>query len=202
MRIIVFAKAPIPGKVKTRLAAALGDAGAAALHRRLVERTLAAAVAARIGPVELCCSPDAGHGFFADCAAAHGVTLTEQGEGDLGARMARAFDRAAPAVLVGTDCPALAPGDFAAAAAALRDADAVFAPAEDGGYVLVALAAAAPGVFAGIDWGRSDVMRSTRARIASLGLRLRELPMLWDVDRPADLDRLAAVDAALLEGLR
>jgi hypothetical protein len=202
MKVVVFAKAPIPGHVKTRLAPALGAAGAAELHRRLVRRTLRTALAAGVGPVEICCAPDARHGFFADCAAEHGAALTAQGQGDLGARMSRAFDRAAPAVLVGCDCPVLTAEDIAAAARALDRADVVLAPAEDGGYVLIALRAPAPGVFAGIQWGTSDVLLRTRERIAALGLSVEELPPRWDVDRPADLDRVAALDAALLAGLR
>lgn len=202
MKVIVFAKAPIPGRVKTRLAPALGKAGAAELHRRLVHRTLCTAIAAGVGPVELACAPDARHGFFADCAGAYGVELTAQGGGDLGERMSRAFDRAAPAVLVGCDCPALEPADIVAAARVLERVDAALVPAEDGGYVLIALRAPSPGVFAGIEWGASDVLLRTRARMAALGLRAAELAPRWDVDRPADLERTAAFDAALLAGLR
>ncbi len=102
--VIVFAKAPIAGQVKTRLIPALGGAGAAALHRVLVSRAVATALAAKLGPVELCCAPDASHSFFA-CME---VPLTAQGEGDLGARMHRALARSAPALLIGSDCPALA----------------------------------------------------------------------------------------------
>jgi glycosyltransferase A (GT-A) superfamily protein (DUF2064 family) len=116
--------------------------------------------------------------------------------------MARAFDRAAPAVLIGSDCPALESADIAAAARALDRADVALVPAEDGGYVLIALRAPAPGVFADIAWGASDVLLRTRARIAALGMSSTELASLWDVDRPADLERVAALDVALLEGLR
>jgi rSAM/selenodomain-associated transferase 1 len=202
MKLVVFAKAPIPGQVKTRLATALGAAGAAELHRRLVRHTLRKALAADIGPVELCCAPHTGHGFFADCAAEFGVTLTEQGEGDLGVRMSRVFERDAPALLIGCDAPALGAAQIVAAAAALDRADVVITPAEDGGYMLIGLRAAAPEVFAGIAWSTSDVARRTRERIAALGLALHEGPLCWDVDRPADLARLAELDPALLENLR
>ena len=202
MKVIVFAKAPVAGRVKTRLAGALGDGGAAELHRRLVRRTLRTAIAACVGPVELCCAPDTRHGFFADCAAGFGVALTAQGDGDLGVRMARAFERETPALLVGSDCPAREPADLAAAAKALARADAVVTPADDGGYVLIGLRVPAAGLFEGVPWGRSDVLVRTRARAAALELVLAELPASWDVDRPADLDRLAALDPALLDGLR
>lgn len=202
MRVLVFAKVPVPGRVKTRLAAVLGAAGAAELHRRLVRRALRTALDAGVGPVELWGAPDARHGFFADCAAEYGVALASQGDGDLGARMAQAFDRAAPAVLVGTDAPAVGADDIRAAAQALGRHDVVVTPAEDGGYALIGLRAPRPALFADIEWGASDVMRRTRARIAAERCTCLELPTRWDVDRPADLDRLDALAPALLEGLR
>ena len=200
----MFAKAPVPGTVKTRLARTLGPKGAAELHRRLVRRTLATAAAARVGPVVLACAPDARHGFFADCAAEFGATLEDQGDGDLGERMSRAFERHAPALLVGTDCPALAPEDLREGAAALGSHDLVLGPAEDGGYVLIGLRTGAPGVFEGVAWGTSNVLNRTLANAAELGLRVQELGLYWDVDRPADLQRIAASladGAALLKDL-
>lgn len=206
--LIVFAKAPEPGAVKTRLIPALGAAGAARLHERLVERTLATAAAAGVGSVELCGDP-ASDAFLAACAAAHGATLTGQGAGDLGARMHRAFERVlrrAPAALaVGCDCPALTPEHLRAASAALvAGHDAVLAPAEDGGYVLIGLARVHPSLFERIAWGGADVVAHTRARLGELGWGWLELGTLWDVDRPADLGRLVAEIAEggrLLEGL-
>jgi hypothetical protein len=202
MRVVVFARAPIAGQVKTRLAPALGAAGAAELHRRLVRRTLRTAAAAGVGPLELCCTPDAGHGFFLDCAAEFGAALATQGEGDLGTRMARALARAAPALLVGTDCPALQADELVQAAAALGRHDVVLIPAEDGGYVLIGLGASRPALFENIEWGASDVLARTRKRIAAERCTALELAASWDVDRPADLERLATLDPALLEGLR
>ena len=206
--ILVFAKAPVAGAVKTRLIPALGAAGAAALHERLTAQALATAAAAAIGPVELCCAPDASHPVLAALARAHGATLAEQGPGDLGDRMHGAFERAlarAPAaIVIGCDCPALAPRHFREAAAALAGgADAVLAPAEDGGYVLIGLARVAPSLFAGIGWGGPDVLEHTRERLRALGRRWRELETLWDVDRPADLARLRRDipgGAALVDG--
>ncbi len=108
-RVIVFARAPEPGKVKTRLIPALGEAGAAALHRRLVMHSLRAATDAQLGPVEPWCAPDTGDPFFRECERRFGVSLRSQGEGDLGARMRRAFEavlaRASHAILVGSDIP-------------------------------------------------------------------------------------------------
>ncbi len=192
--IIVFAKAPQPGAVKTRLIPALGAAGAARLHERLVDRTLATAAAAGVGPLELCGDP-ASDPLLAARAAAYGATLTEQGPGDLGARMHRAFARAlasAQAVLaVGCDCPALTGQRLREANAALAAGhDAVLGPAEDGGYVLIGLARVHASLFEHIGWGGRDVLEATRARLAVLGWRWLELETLWDIDRPEDLERL------------
>jgi rSAM/selenodomain-associated transferase 1 len=194
--VIVFAKAPVPGGVKTRLIPRLGARGAASLHAALVERALETACAAQVGRVELCCAPDASHPFFAACAQRFAVALTTQTAGDLGARMHAAFERVLPdfgnALLIGSDCPALTPEYLRAAGAAIQSGhDAVLGPAEDGGYVLVGLARTSPRVFDDIAWGGPDVMRDTRARLDALGWRWHELAALWDVDRPGDLARLA-----------
>lgn len=194
-RIVVFAKAPEPGKVKTRLIPALGAEGAAALHRRLVRHSLRVAQEAALGPVELWCAPDARHAFFRECARDFGVSLYSQGEGDLGERMRRAFEaalsRAGRAILVGSDIPALSSQYFRDAERALRlSHDAVIGPAEDGGYVLIGLARSDAELFHGIPWGGPEVLKETRLRIAALGWCGLELPVLWDADRPGDLERL------------
>lgn len=192
--LIVFAKAPRPGAVKSRLIPALGPAGAARLHERLVERTLATAAAAGVGPLELCGDP-ASDPFLAARAAAHGATLTGQGPGDLGARMHRALQRAlagAPAaILIGGDCPALTPEYLRQASGSLASGDdAVIGPAADGGYVLIGLRRVHSSLFERIRWGGPDVLEDTRARFGALGWRCRELDTLWDIDRPEDLERL------------
>jgi hypothetical protein len=194
-RIVVFAKAPEPGKVKTRLIPALGEAGAAALHRRLVMHSLRAAQEADLGPVELWCAPDTRHAFFAECERDFGVSLHSQCEGDLGARMRRAIEtileRAKRAILVGSDIPALSAQYLRDAERALSGArDVVIGPAEDGGYVLIGLERSDPELFRDIPWGEPEVLAETRGRIAALRWRCFELPALWDVDRPEDLERL------------
>ncbi len=191
----VFAKAPVPGEVKTRLIALLGPEAAAQLHAALVRRALATARDAGVGPVSLWCMPDTRHPFFAACAEEFGVELREQSGGHLGERMARAFEALVaqgPALLTGSDCPALLPADLRAAAGSLATHDAVFQPAEDGGYVLVGLSRTVPGLFEGIRWGEGTVMRETRARLRAAGATWREMPARWDVDRPEDYHRLLA----------
>lgn len=192
--IAVFAKAPVPGEVKTRLAAVLGADAAASLHAGLVRHALSTATHARIGPVTLWCQPDASHSFFARCAGEFGVRLAAQQGADLGERMARAIacaqDEARALIVIGADCPALTVEHLRSAAAALRDHDAVVVPAEDGGYVLVGVARPVKGLFEGIAWGTAAVMAQTRERLASARARWRELAPLWDVDRPDDYARL------------
>ncbi len=191
-RILVFAKAPVPGSVKTRLVPALGEEGAAQLQRQLIERTLNTALAADLGAVELWCAPDPDEPFFAACATRPGLSMRAQGAGDLGVRMSRALAAGAPGLLIGSDCAAFTPAYLRQAANALGGgSDAIFGPAEDGGYVLIGLARSPPArLFEDIAWGTPSVMQETRARLAQLGWRWRELATLWDVDRPEDLPRL------------
>jgi len=197
--LAVFARAPQAGAAKTRLIPALGAAGAARLQRRLTLRALALARRAALGDVSLWVAPDGEHRFFRALRRCCGIECREQSGDDLGARMAAAFAaHAGPLLLIGTDCPALQSEHLAAAARALSDEqpgrnDAVFIPAEDGGYVLLGLRCPQPGLFEGVDWGSERVMAQTRQRLLALGLRWCELPALWDVDRPADLTRLATL---------
>ncbi|MDY0054810.1 MAG: TIGR04282 family arsenosugar biosynthesis glycosyltransferase [Methyloversatilis sp.] len=200
--VLVFARAPVAGAAKTRLMPALGADGAARASAALTRRALRTAVGAGIGPVELWCAPDCSHPFFADCARDFGVTLHAQSAGDVGQRMAQAFDdalsRHARVVLIGADAVSLQTADLAAAATALRDHDAAFAPAEDGGYLLVALRSRQPALFDGPTWGTPSVWTQTRARLDALGLRTSVLPTGYDVDHPADWQR--ALREGLLEG--
>jgi len=192
--VIVMAKAPVAGFAKTRLIPALGAEGAAALAERLLHAAVAQAVAARLGAVDLCCAPDRAHPAFARHAGTTGITLSDQGEGDLGARMARAFARWLAydrcAVMIGTDAPALDAAMLQRAVQALSDADAVLVPAYDGGYALIGLRRAAPSVFADMPWSTPAVMARTRERLAAAGLTHVELPAVADVDEPADLVHL------------
>jgi uncharacterized protein len=200
--VIVFAKAPVAGLAKTRLAPALGDAGAAALAARMLQHTLAEATAAGIGPVELCAAPDATHPALRAAAGACGAGLSEQGEGDLGERMHRAFSREfsralgrslesqRQALLIGTDAPALDAAMLRQAALALAAHDAVFVPALDGGYALVGLKRADARWFEGMRWSHAAVMADTRTRLRAAGAAWAELLPVADIDEPGDLRHL------------
>ena len=191
----VFARAPVAGSVKTRLIPLLGAEGAATLHQRLVEHSLTVARESGLGRVELWCTPDTNERFFESCGERFGASLHRQCAGDLGARMLDALQdglgRARHVLLIGSDCPSLTAADLRTAARALRDGrDAVFCPAEDGGYMLVGLSHAMPALFEAMTWGTDTVMEETRQRLRNLGWRWHELPPHWDVDRPEDYQRL------------
>lgn len=199
-RLIVFAKAPRAGRVKTRLAAAIGEDGALAVHRRLLLRTVA--VAAAIEPLAVTLAVDGeDDGTLAGLAATRHWTIRAQRGADLGARMDAAFADAFATgadrvVLVGSDCPVLRPDDLLRSFAALERHDAVFVPAEDGGYVLVGLVRPLSAIFDGVAWSRSDVMAVTRERLHAGSIAFAELRTVWDVDRPEDVHRWQAwIDA-------
>ncbi len=198
--LIVMAKAPVPGEVKTRLIPALGAEGAAALAERMLRRTLAAASGVGFDSVELCVSPGIWHPAVQKLAGEIDISLFSQGNGDLGQRMHRALARAlsshAQALLVGTDAPALDAALLRRAATALRSADAVFVPTFDGGYALVGLRRPAATLFANVAWSTPQVMATTRRRAEAAGLRWVELDAVADIDEPADLVHLPADLAA------
>ena len=193
--VIVFAKAPVPGQVKTRLIPLLGESGAACLHERLAWHSLDRALHAGVGPVMLWCSPSTDHPFFRHCSESFQVSLHPQRGRDLGERMAQAFretlNRADAALLMGTDSPNLTVNDLREASLCLhQNKDAVIGPAEDGGYVLIGLRRFAPELFTDISWGTHAVLEQTRDRFLNLGWEVHELSPRWDVDRPEDVERL------------
>ena len=196
MRIVIFAKEPQPGFSKTRLIPALGAQGAATLAKLLLERMLQAAIASEVGVVELCVTPWSSEEVWRKVGVPVSVQLTDQGDGDLGVRMARAAQRVIDAgesvLLVGTDCPQLDAGQLQIAALALQDADATLIPALDGGYVLLGLNQYDASVFSGIAWSTSNVATATQERIQALHWRVQTLAPLHDIDEPADLQYLPA----------
>jgi rSAM/selenodomain-associated transferase 1 len=190
IRILIFAKAPVAGKVKTRLIPALGADGAATLAAEMLHRTAGEAAAAALGPVELCADPEPGHPDWRG-QIPPGLELSAQGEGDLGQRMAQAARRAINegdlVILIGTDCPDLDRVRLAEAAAALDHHDAIIHPAVDGGYALLGLRRFDPSLFEGIAWSTSTVAAVTITRIEALGWSLHVGATLHDMDEPADL---------------
>lgn len=194
--VVVFARAPVAGMAKTRLAPALGAATAAALAERMLVHAVEQAAAAELGPVEVCATPDATHPAFQRLAERHRLTLTVQGSGDLGLRMHRAFARVlnahGRALLIGTDAPALGAAMLCEAAQRLLTHEVVFVPALDGGYALVGQKRADPRWFCDMTWSTPRVMDETRERLRAARARWAELPAVADIDVPADLVHLPA----------
>jgi uncharacterized protein len=190
--IAILAKAPIPGLAKTRLIPALGAHGAAMLQEALTARAVETATAAQTGPVTLWATPDATHPSFRELAVRSQIAIKRQPDGDLGARMLATCEAVAgPALVIGTDCPSLSPATLQEAADALRHGnDVVIIPAGDGGYVLIGMRQPRPQLCQTMSWGTDSVMAETRKRIVETELRSFELPALWDIDRPDDLERL------------
>jgi uncharacterized protein len=193
-RIVVMARAPVPGQAKTRLAQVIGDAAAAALAARMLARTLDTAQLAAVGAIELCVTPDTRHPAVRAAAERAGATLSDQGEGDVGERMARIARRVLAAsdapLIVGTDCPSLSAEHLQQAAQALQHHDAVLQPAFDGGYVLIGLRRFDARLFEAVPWSTAAVMATTRERLRELGWSWWEAETLHDIDRAADLVHL------------
>ena len=194
-KIMVFAKAPEPGRVKTRLIPLLGKQEAARLHARFVHKTLDMACRAGLSPVELWCSPSVDAVFFQECAQRFDIALYQQAPGDLGQRMHLAISdtlgRCTAAVLVGADCPGLCTADLAAALGALaRGADAVLGPARDGGYYLVGLKQPHPHLFDHLEWGTATIFADTVKRLEDRGIAYHCLAERDDIDTPEDYQRL------------
>ena len=177
--LIVLAKAPRAGRVKTRLCPPCTPAEAAELARAALLDTLAAAPPAGRRVLVLDGEPGAW--------LPPGWEVLPQRCGGLGDRLAGAFaDVAEPALLVGMDTPQVTPALLAAGLARLAHADAVLGPAPDGGYWAIGLRRADRAVFAGVPMSAARTGAVQRARLAALGLRTAELPPLRDVDTIAD----------------
>ncbi|RFC40332.1 MAG: hypothetical protein DID89_2727546987 [Candidatus Nitrotoga sp. CP45] len=194
-RIIIFAKAPQPGFAKTRLIPALGAEGAAKLAQQMLANTLSEALAAGIGTVELCGTPKIDDVAWQGITLPIGIEISDQGEGDLGARLARASERAienAEAVLlIGTDCVEISATLLREAAQSLHEHDAVIHCTADGGYALLGLKRYSAVLFSDMPWSTDAVASTTIARIGQLGWTLHIGQLLHDVDAPQDLKFLS-----------
>jgi len=184
-RLVLFARYPTAGACKTRLIPALGPAGAADLHRRLTERTMAVLRASR-APVTVAFTGASAAQFAAWLGP--DVGLVEQVEGDLTARLMACLDPA-PVIFFGADTPDLAPQHVEAAIAALERHDIVIGPAEDGGYYLIGMRTALPELLTDMPWSTEQVLPETLARLARRGIAPVLLETLADCDRPEDLAR-------------
>ena len=193
-RTILMAKAPLPGQVKTRLIPALGAEGAAALAAAMLVQTASIALEAGLGPVELCVAPSRRLPVWKGLRLPRNLEWSDQGEGDLGERMARAARRGLEAggtvLLIGTDCPGLGVNQLRAAAEALQENDGVLVPTRDGGYALLGMGRFEPSLFEAMPWSNPAVLAQTRLRLAAAGWSWQELPTMADIDTPGDLNAL------------
>ena len=196
-RILVFAKAPIIGTVKTRLQPVLSAEQCCVLQQELIEHTLSTVIEAQLCKVELWCAPDFHHAFFKQCKNKFDVTLKQQTGENLGERMYQALqttlNKSDFAILIGTDCPGINKDYLAQACETLasKTRSIVLGPAQDGGYVLIAAREISSTLFTNIEWGSNTVLEKTRIHLRRAELSWMELESLRDIDRPEDLSYFA-----------
>ncbi len=203
---VIFAKAPIPGQVKTRLCPPLTPDEAATLHGSFVldqlERTKAAIAKFRLPAVHvLACAPSSTHVFFKILGERQGVRLLDQEGADLGARMHASFmklfaDGFRRVILVGTDVPSLPLAHYREACDSLATHELVLGPARDGGYYLIGLTQPVAELFHDIPWSTDHVLATTRERAAGRDLKTALLPTWQDVDTLDDLRAVIRDSAA------
>lgn len=189
---IIMCKAPVAGRVKTRLMPSYSAEEATTIHRAMaktvIERT------SRIFPDSCIATDDVSDPFFGQ----FDLPLVDQGEGDLGKRMSRLMSRAfgdgAGAVLfLGTDSPHMPESRLAEAIKMLDGHDAVIGPVEDGGYDLIAMGRPCPELFTAIDWGSERVLQQSRKRAEEASVSLALLDEGFDLDTPESLERAADI---------
>lgn len=199
-KLILFAKAPEMGKVKTRLIPSLGQQGAAELQRRMTRHIIDQVFAAPFTNIELQCSPHSRHQFFINLLDDYCIELKPQQGDHLGQKMARAMQQALKqykyAVIIGTDAPRINNQYIEQAFKKLQSGiDVVIGPAEDGGFVLIGLSRFEAHIFNDIEWGTDLVLQQTLERIQQANMSYHELATLWDVDLAEDLVRLQSKDS-------
>ena len=190
--LVIFAKSPIPGKVKTRLIPELGKEGACQLYKSMAQKIITNLSMANLCHVHLYVHPDINHDFFKDLQETNELTMIRQEGKDLGDRMSHAIstslERYAKAIIIGTDCPEYSADYIERAISVLDDKDVVIGPAKDGGYVLIGMKQFYPNLFTHIEWGQSSVLSKTLKKIDEKSLQYQLLPALHDIDIPADLN--------------
>jgi len=195
--VIIFVKAPVAGRVKTRLGADIGFGRAAALFRVLMQRTIMQSVKGGWRTM-LAVDPPAATHLSAQFWPAH-LPRVPQGRGDLGRRMAYAFEKAppGPVIIIGADAPGVRVRHLREAFDALKGGDAVFGPAVDGGYWLVGLnrRRAAPALFNGVRWSSRHALKDTLKTLPA-DFDVRMLETLADVDEAKDLSIIGAAASA------
>ncbi|MEH6558599.1 MAG: TIGR04282 family arsenosugar biosynthesis glycosyltransferase [Oceanicoccus sp.] len=188
-RLLVFAKSPVAGAVKTRLQPSYSPQQSVEFHNTLVHGCLQVATTVNDCVTELWAG--SAHDWWAELSSRYQLDIFQQFGDDLGSRMLQAFQQtlvaADSALLIGTDCPFITREYLLEAFDKLAEYDVVIGPAEDGGYVLIGLTAEKPELFSDISWGSDQVLAETIAKIEVLNLSYVLLPPLRDIDRPEDV---------------
>jgi len=189
--LILFAKEPQPGRVKTRLIPKLGEQGACDLYRNMLLLQLERFNKFPDCSFSLHISPDKSSAFATDLKQRYGIKIEQQYGDGLGERMFQSLSQVLKyhhkAILFGADCPFIDESVMQAAIEALEQVSLVFVPAEDGGYMLIGARQIDPTVFNHIDWSTEQVMQQTRQQIERLSWSYKELSPLADIDRVEDL---------------
>jgi len=195
--ILLFAKAPVEGKVNTRLIDDIGVKAATKLQHELIHQRLSMLEQANLCSVNLMCVPDIQHECFLQCEKIYSVSLNKQLGKNIGYRMLNGVRQALQnykyCIVIGSDAPALDEEKIKQAIEVLHaETDVVFVPAEDGGYVLVGLQQAYEFLFQQINWGSGEVMQQTRNKLKENNVSFKELEICWDIDRVEDYERYRA----------
>ena len=195
--IVIFAKAPIPGQVKTRLCPPLTPDEAASLHGSMVMDIAEQSREIRSLDRFLACTPSLDHAFFQTLAIRYRLTLCEQVGDDLGERMDHALTESLKrgyqyALVIGTDIPALSPETYKKAVSLLKTQDIVLGPTHDGGYYLIGLKRPTPEIFTDISWSTGNVCALTQEKAQVLGRTVGLLDFECDIDTFEDIQTFMA----------
>jgi len=193
-RLIIFAKAPVVGNVKSRIASVVGAEAACEIYTTILRRTFSQL--SEFSEVQVRVTPDASAGQLAAFTKTD-WRIKPQGDGNLGDRLHRAFARAFEAgselvLIIGSDCPDVTADDINVAWRKLEECDLVVGPASDGGYWLIGLRRPCPELFEGIEWSSEKVLRQTIERAEAARLRIKLLRELSDIDTIEDWNRYQA----------
>ena len=192
--VLLFAKAPVEGKVNTRLIPDIGVKAATELQHDLIHDRLSMLTGTALCDVRLMCSPDHQAEYFVRCGKQYPITLFSQAGESLGERMCGGIRHALQTydycIVIGTDAPVLGIDMIRLVMQKLHaGTEVVVVPAEDGGYVLIAMRQAYEFLFDGVNWGSEEVMQQTRDKLIEKGVPFVELASSWDIDRLEDYQR-------------
>lgn len=186
--LILFAKAPIAGKVKTRLTSHCNDQQAADLASILMQTSIEKAIKVWPGEVILSAAIDINHAFFKQMQQQYPITMVRQSEGHLGEKMRNALhEYGYPAAVMGCDAPHVSAASLLEAHQLMSKGQPVIGPAEDGGYYLLGLLESADKIFEDKAWGSNQILEATLKAAQSISLQFHHLEPLNDVDEWSDL---------------